>query len=254
MHSLREVARVAKVAPPTLSRLARALDCDSYDALRDLCRREIRRRSISLTEKADALWRSVDQHDKGGATPFVVDQARSALENVERLLNEVDIEELRNAADRLHASRRVVLVGWLSAVGFIQYLDYMSSIAFGDWTAVDMRNSSAASALAELNEKDAVIVITHSPYARRTVEAANLASATGAYVVAITDSMSSPVARVASATFLAPTESPQFFPSHVATLVLIEAIMGMLARRGGPTVRDHVAAAESANNTLGEYW
>ena len=36
-HSLRQVSRAAKIAPPTLSRLARALDCESYEAFREIC-------------------------------------------------------------------------------------------------------------------------------------------------------------------------------------------------------------------------
>lgn len=256
-HSLRQVAQAAEVAPPTLSRLARALSCESYEALREICRQDIKRRSRSLAEKArglQALDLAAGPEPAGERQPFVLRQTHAALGNLGSMAQDIDVADLRAAVDRLMAARRVALIATMSSGFFLQYMAYMAAMAFDNWRLVLDEPTGIASNLALLNEQDAAIVMSHAPYARRTVDAARQCRAAGAYVLAITDSAASPLLAMASAHFLVPTDSPQFFPSNVATLNLIESIMGMLVRRADPSIGDRVAAVEAANHSLGEYW
>lgn len=251
-RSLRRVAGAANVAPQTMSRLARALDFEGYEELRDICRAEYRRPAITLSDRAGALQARQAPHRPAQST-FLFEQSDATVANIQQMLNTTDLKALRAAVDRLAKARKVVVIGAMGAAGIAEYLDYMSAFAFENWTHPST-GPAWARAVAGLGKKDAVIVITHAPYARQSVERARYAQQTGAYVVAITDAVSSPTIPVSSASFIVPTESPQFFPSYVATLLLIESIMGMLVRRGGPAVKKRVAAAEMANASLGDYW
>lgn len=254
-RSLRQVARAANIAPPTLSRLVRALDCDSYEAFREICRRDIRRRQVSLSDKARVLQNMTSYEGDEEAQPFFLCQSDAVRGGLQTLVEDIEIEALRAAADVLSSARRVRLIGSMSAGYTMAYMHYIATMAFDNWQLVDTRPGHAMPAgLLELNAEDAVIVMSHAPYARRSIELAEICQDAGAYVLAITDSISSPLLKVASAHFLVPTDSPQFFPSNVATLCLVESIMGMLIRRGGPAVGDRIATAEAANAMLGEYW
>ena len=51
-----------------------------------------------------------------------------------------------------------------------------------------------------------------------------------------------------------PSDSPQFFSSYAATLVLVETIIGMLVARAGPEAMDRIAEVEARNHRLEEYW
>ena len=254
-RSLRQISRAAEIAPPTLSRLARALDCDSYEQLREICRQEIKRRRISLSEKARVLQGLGGDAEADDGQPFILRQTDAVLGGLQSLVQDIEIADLRAATDSLRKARRVLLIGSMSASYSMQYMNYMAAMAFDNWQIVDTRPGLAVpGSLLTVSQADAVIVISHAPYARRSVQLAELCHESGAYVLAITDQISSPLLKVASAHFLVSAESPQFFPSNVATLCLIESIMGMLIRRGGPAVGDRIAAAEAANATLGEYW
>jgi DNA-binding MurR/RpiR family transcriptional regulator len=99
-----------------------------------------------------------------------------------------------------------------------------------------------------------VLVLTKSPYARRSIEAARIAKDAGARVIAITDGVHSPIIPLAGVSFIVSTDSPNFFPSHAATLVLFEALLGMVVRRRGKSAQARIAAVESVNRSHGEYW
>ena len=251
-RSLRRVADAANVAPQTMSRLARALDFDGYEDLRDICRAQFSSPTIRFSDRAGALQ---DGQATGARerNAFLYAQSEASVANIQQLLNTTDLTALRASVDRLSEARKVIVIATMGAGGIGEYLDYVSAFAFDNWSHPNTP-AAWARAIIGLGEEDAVIVITQAPYAHQSVERARHARQLGAYVMSITDAISSPVIPASSASFIVPSESPQFFPSYVATLLFIESIMGMLVRRGGPAVKKRVAAAETANASWGDYW
>ena len=254
-RSLRSIAATSKLNPPTFSRLARALGLGSYEEMRELCRNEIKYRSTSFAEKAGLLQSEIAIDDGGETqTPFALRQSASAIRNIDQFASELDVARLRNVADRLVASQRVFLAGSLASVGFAQYFGYLANLAFSNWQVVGQHGVSPATALSGLSSADSVIVIMKNPYAKRSVDAAQIAHESGAFVVVISDSMACPAFRFATHFFIVPTDSPQFFSSYIATLVLLESIMGMVIRRSGKEVHKRLKEVETNNHRLGEYW
>ncbi len=253
MRSLRHIAAAAKLSPPTFSRLARTVGCADYEALREICRHETTRRSQTFADKAKLLQRAgADnaRHEPGG---LVRRQAAAAIANVEALAT-IDPRKLDRAADILATSDRILLVGLLSSAAFADYAAYMANMAFPNWQVAGRSGVSMPAALFDTTRRDAVLVLTKSPYARRSIEAARIAKRAGARVIAITDGVHSPVIPLAHISFIVRTDSPNFFPSYAATLVLFEVLIAMVVQRGGKSAQSRIAAVESANRSHGEYW
>jgi DNA-binding MurR/RpiR family transcriptional regulator len=253
-RSLRTVAADSSLKPPTFSRLARALGLATYEDMRELCRKEILNRSLSFSEKARVLRTDGGEDPDGTGMPFALRQAASAIANIERFSHDLDIAKLRAVADRLIMSRKVFLAGSLSSAGFVQYLGYLTSLAFDNWRVVDNGTASLPMVVTDLTDNDAVVVILKDPYAARSVNAARFAAEAGAFVVVISNQVSCPAFQYATQRFIVPSDSPQFFSSYAATLVLIECLAGMLVRRTGPDAQARLAEVESNGHRLGEYW
>jgi len=253
-RTLRQIAKAANLTPPTLSRLARALDCNTYEDLREICRDELKRRNRVLADKAQALLQlssGDSQADKPGV--FLV-QARSAMENVQELMESVELDKLRAAADALASARKVVLMGVSSGLALVSYFRCMASMAFDNWRVAGADGAMWATEMAKLGAGDVVFFVSLQPYADRPVRAAEIARDAGAEVIVVTDSLHSPYARFASICFIVETESPQFFPSHAAPLVLIEGLMGMVVRRAGKQAAGRIRSTEATGHEMQEYW
>lgn len=253
-RSLRQIAREAELPPPTFSRLARAMGYETYNELRELCRGEILSRRSRFADKALQLVEQDGERAPSERDPFVVRQSAAAMSNIQGLLETIDVKSLERAARKLARAQRVVVIGSLSAYAFVDYVSYVAAMALPNWRVAGRSGSSLASAVVNLSPRDAVLVMTHEPYAARSVRAARFAREQGAHVVGITDGAHSPVAAIANSLFLVSTDSPQFFPSHVAALVLLESLMGMVVREKGATAQQRIAAVEQENYVLGEYW
>lgn len=248
-RSLRSVSAASGLSPAAFSRLARSLDFDTYEALREICRKSIRAQQPSVSERARTLT-----SDPAGASDMLARHAAASAQNLDQLTNSVDARRLQNAVQILKDARQVVLFGAFSSTGIAEYMAYLAQYFSANWTLAGRMGAALASSLTDLGPPDAVLIITKTPYARRAVYAAKLAKEAGAQVVVITDSHSCPTNQFADITFIVPTESPQFVSSYVATLTLVEAMIAMLVAQSGDTATARIRRIEDQNRQLGEFW
>ncbi|MQX37112.1 MurR/RpiR family transcriptional regulator [Roseospira navarrensis] len=245
-RSLRAVAGASGVSPASYSRLARALGFEGYEALRDQARAEIESRLDSFPDKARRLRDDPDR-------PLLPRQVKACTANIEALLADIDPAELEAAADCLATARRVVVVGALGSAGVAHYLSYMAGWFSDRWCLAGQDGATMAGALAGLGPQDAVIVISKAPYARRAVKAVEAAARAGARLVVLTDSHAFPGLARADFRFIHRIDSPQFFSSYAATLVLIETLTGMLVARAGPAGEARIRTVAEQNRLLDEF-
>ena len=247
-RSLRSVASEAGLAPATFSRLARVLEYDSFEQVRELMRLKIDRRVNSFADRADRL---LNDHESG-SLDFFQSHQNACLANLEALSEEVDLGQLNATVDRLHRSRKVLVLGALGSTGIAEYMSYMANFLTDKWHMAGRMGASLGSGLTGLEKQDSLVIVTKPPFARKVLLAAEVAKQNGAYVVVLTDSRACPALRHADSGFLVKTESPHFYSSYVATVFLVETIIGMLASRVGPGAMARIAEVEDRNRRLEE--
>lgn len=250
-RSLRSVASTSGVSPATFSRLARALGYEDYEQLREEGRIAVERHMSPFSERASALQSRAatkDGHD------FLADQAAACVSNIENLAAAIDPVRLESAVAALEAARSVLLVGAMGSAGLIDYFGYMAHWFRSNWKVAGRNGTELATSLSRVATGDVVFALSKEPYARRTVAALQSARERGATTIAITDSRTSPALQFCDHAFIVTTQSPQFFSSYAATLVLMETIISMLVARAGPEAEATIRAAELEIQCLGENW
>lgn len=247
-RSLRAVADESGLAPATFSRLAKALSYENFEELREEMRTQIGKRVSTFASRADRL-----QQSQGEAHADFLMRYRNACQaNIDTLTASIDAAQLEATVERLHAARKVVLLGGLGSTGIAEYAAYMANFLGDKWELASRMGASIGSSLTGLDDRDAFLVVTKPPYARSAIRAARLARAQGVFVVVISDNHACPALQTASSGFIVPAESPNFFSSYVATVFLIETIMAMVARRAGPNATRRIADVEQRIRELGE--
>ena len=249
-RSLRTISKDAKLAPATFSRMSSALGFTSYEDLRDLLRLEIQHRPGSFSRGVQALQES---HDEGDPD-FVAGHINACISNLQSLNGTVDKTRLDACVTRLYQAKQVLVTGTLGSTGVAEYLTYMASFLFGNWSMASRMGASLASGLVGLSDQGALIVITKPPFASKSINAAKEAFDAGAYVVVITDTHTCPALAYATDSFIVPTQSPHFFSSYTSTLVLCEILIGKLAAISGTSARHRIAEVENKNRRLSEVW
>ena len=253
-RTLRQVAKAADLTPPTFSRLARALDCETYDDLREICRGELKRRNQLLADKAQTLLDMSSKKSPADRSGVFFVQAHSALDNIHGLMENIDLMKLEESAEDLAHARKVVLLGTTSALALVNYFSCMADMAFENWQVAGANGAMWATQLSKLGSRDVVFVVSLAPHGNLPIRAMQVARDAGAKIIAVTDNKDAPFMEVAHTCFIVDAQSPQFFPSHVVPLLLIEGLMGMIVRRAGQKAASSIRSTEQIGHQLNEYW
>lgn len=249
-RSLRTIAQDSGLAPATFSRMARALEYDSFEDVRDSLRSKIGRRVNSFSERIERLQ---NEHATG-SSPFYQSHFSACRSNIGQMAQDMDVDQLEQAVDKLHKARNVQLLGALGSTGVVEYLSYMANFCTDNWSMASRMGASLGTGLTGLDARDALLIVTKPPFSARSIAAAEMAAKQGAYVVVITDTHSCPALRHADSGFVIPTDGPHFYSSYVATIAFVEVLIGMVAGRMGVKARDRIEKVEESNRQLGEVW
>lgn len=250
--SMRKVASNAGVSLPNFSRLAKALGYDTYGQLREVYRKQVQQNDINEYHlRAENLQRT---GGGAGARELWGEFRTATLGNLTTIFDSIDPDYFAGIAKLLNDSRKVYLVGMQASANFSAYAHYIGGMASGKFRLVRGDGGVFADPIAEIGPDDAMIVISHQPCARASVELAMIARERGARVVAITDSPASPVALEADQILLAPNQSPLFFESYVSSTVLIEALLGFFTIGQSSDMVERIERIESDRQRMNEYW
>lgn len=247
-RSLRHVAEIANLPPPTFSRLARAIGYDSYGALKEKCRSSLVRRRGDYPATIGAP--GVDDGDAS----ILAKHAASSMEGIAAFMRDIDEAEMEAAARLLAGARRVVLIGEMRGRAFMDYASYLSDMSMDGWGVIGHAAVSLAAETRDLGPEDAGLVLTQTPYATRTIETARLVASTGTPLIAITDSRLAPVASAARHVLVVSEQSPLFFPSYVVATLVIETLIGMVVREKGDEAQRRIVETARRCRDLNEYW
>lgn len=248
-RSLRSVASSSGVSPSTFSRLARALGYDTYEELREVSRHTVGRKILPFAEKARRLQ---DESRSDGQDPFLLRHSTACVANIETQMELVDPARLEAVVDAIARARNVVLIGALGSAGILDHIAYVAGWIAANWRVVGKNGAALAPSLSNLGPDDVVLVLSMAPHAKRSMTASEIAAEAGATVVVISDNHACPAFTSATHSFVVPTESPQFFSSYTATLVLLETLVGMLVARAGQDPHIRIREVERLNARLQE--
>lgn len=247
LQSMRQSARAAGVSPATMTRLARALAFDSFDAMRRPAMA-----ALARSVGQPAAQRPEPADDLAGGLASALQQAQAA--NVASVLARNPPAKLLAAARGILVARQVLFLGLRASFGVAHQLRYTCDwLRPGTSLATDP-GGAWADQLAELGSSDLLVAVSQAPYTVQTVQAAQQLRARGVQVLALTDSALSPLAREASTVLLFDTASPSFFHSQVGAQALSEVLMAAVAEQGGPAVLQRLAERQRRLQAAQVYW
>jgi DNA-binding MurR/RpiR family transcriptional regulator len=228
--SMREQARQAGVQPATMTRLAKHLGMDGYDAVRELYAAAVRDGDLGFAGKAGV--QVVSQKLKGDKA-LAADMLKSIGAQIDRLAAPEGLDRLVSAARALASARRIYCLGLRSSHSVAWHLHYVLTLVGERSIHLDGIAATGTDGLARATSRDVLLVASVLPYTRLTVELAEYAVERGMAVVAITDSEVAPLAQIAQHVVIVPTDSPSFFHAMSPAFAVAEVLGAIIAGRGG---------------------
>ena len=250
VSSIREIADAAEVKPNTFVRMARSAGFDGYEDFREPFREEIRRGTPSFTDRARWLQALAETGQLGG---LYADMITSAIRNIETTFARTDADAIKAAADAVVAARETFVLGVGVNNSNARNFAYLADQAASNIWAIPRTGGVASDDLSRAGPGDVLIAMTCKPYRTEVVEAVALAREQGVTIVAISDSPASPIILGADHKFVVAADTPQFFPSSVAILALLETLMAFVIADAPPKVIEKIENFHARRHALGIY-
>ena len=250
VSTVREIAEAANVKPNTVVRMARQVGFEGYDDFREPFREAIRNGSADFPDRARWLQ---DIRKSGNLGGLYADLVQSALRNIEETFSNTTAEQLQAAAEAIWASDNVYALGVGVHHSNARNFVYLASTGMIQFHSIPRPGSTATDDLAWAGRKDILIAITCKPYRSEVVEAMRLAQEQGLKIIGISDSPASPLILEADHGFVVSAETPQFFPSSVSTIALLETLLSFVVAVASERIVSRVEKFHERRHALGIY-
>lgn len=217
------LGKLAGVSEATVVRFAKGLGYEGFPEFR----KDLKNLLMEYLTTVDRLARRASS---GRDQRSVLhDVYAGDMENLRWTYQNVNLEDFGKAVEAMVKARVVYVIGLRSSYCLAFFLAFSLRFFLENVREVRPHICDLPEQMVSIKDRDVAIAISFPRYTRETVELAMKAKERGAFVIALTDSPLSPLARCADLSFFARCELTSFVESFVAALSLINALTTAVA-------------------------
>ena len=207
------------VSESTVVRFASELGYEGYPELQKAMQEMIK-------EKLTSVQRIEVTETRIGDNDVLTTVLNQDIDKIRRTIEEISHEDFDNAIKVLSKAKEIYVFAVRSTSAIASFLGYYLQLIFGNVHIINTTSkSSTYENLFRISEDDVMIGISFPRYSTTAVEAMEFAQERKADVIAITDSMASPLVECANHILIARSDMASVVDSLVAPLSLINALI-----------------------------
>ena len=207
------------VSESTVVRFAAELGFDGYPQLQKAMQELIRSKLTTVQRIEVTRARMADDE--------VLDNVMAYdMANIRQTLEELPRDVFYQAVDAIVEARRVYIFGAGSSRALANFLAYYLKLLLPDIHLIyTSSETEILEEMLQIGEQDAIIGLSFPRYSSKAVKTVHFAHSRQAKIIAITDSVLSPIAEYASYLLLAHSDMATIVDSLVAPLSIINALL-----------------------------
>jgi DNA-binding MurR/RpiR family transcriptional regulator len=214
-----KLGEVVGVSESTVVRFAAQIGYDGYPYLQKAMQEMIR-------DKLNSIQRIEVTTGRIGDDDVVETVLNQDIDKIKRTIEELSREDFKKAVNAIINAENIYVFGVKSASHIAGFFAYYLDLIFGNVHVLDSTSKTTTyEKLFRISDKDVMIGISFPRYSTMAVDAMNFAHDRGAEVIAITDSMISPLVTNADEVLLARSDIASVVDTLVAPLSLINALL-----------------------------
>lgn len=227
------------VSESTVVRFANAMGFDGYPELQSRIRDTVRVRMTSV-QRIESVNVRMDEEE------ILNSVLLNDADKIKATLDAIDPAEFSKAVDMILGGRNIYIMGMRSSAVLAEFMNYYFGMLFDNVRLIRPAGGSEIfEHLMKLHSDDVVVAVSFPRYTTGIVNAVEYAAKTGAQVVAITDSLSSPIVPHAAAVLVAKSEMASFVDSLVAPMSLINALIAYIGKKKHAEVTETLSRLET---------
>ncbi len=227
------------VSESTVVRFATELGYDGYPKMQKAMQEMIR-------DKLTSVQRIEVTKSRIGTSDIISNVLNKDTEKIRKTIEETSKEDFARAVTSIAKARTIYIFAVRSAAALASFLGYYYSLIFENVKVIsNYGETEIYEKLFRIDENDVIIGISFPRYSNAAIKAMTFAHRRGAKVIAITDSMTSPLCSLSDYVLIAKSDMASVVDSLVAPLSLINALIVATVLELGNDVENTFAKLES---------
>ncbi len=178
---------------------------------------------------------------------------KADMENIRATLEKINQNTFEDVVKGIFEANRIYIIGLRSSTALAEFLGFYLNIILQNVKIVSYGISDVFEQMINVGDGDLVIGIGFPRYAAKTIDALEFSQDRGAKVVALTDSLLSPLASKADHTLIAQSNMASFVDSLVAPMSVINALIIAVGMREKENISDIFGNLEQIWQTYNVY-
>ncbi len=225
-----KLGKTVGVSESTVVRFATELGYDGYPGMRKAMQEMVRSRLTSVQRIAVAR----DMLDGSNVLKYVMS---SDIDKLQTTLEELDRESFDEAVNAIENAGDLYIVGMRSSAALASFMAFYMNFLIDNVRLIhDTTSNEVYEQIMHIGPGDVYVGISYPRYSSSSLKAMEFAKSRGATVVALTDNVNSPFARIADIRLYAKSEMVSFLDSLIAPMSLINALIVAVAARKQETL------------------
>lgn len=247
----KKLGAVIGVSESTVVRFATFLGFPGFSEFQEAVARRITEK-LGFEDKEDiepTIKRSEpDYHSRRQSSTLAGGVLSRDILNIEQTLRDINPKVMDNAATLLYEARTVYIVGLRTCLPLAQFLGFYLSMLRGNVVVVGTTDlSETFEKMVHVGPEDVVVGISFPNYSVRTLRAMEFANERRARLIAITDSVYSPLILYSSCNLFAKSDLISIVDSMTAPMSLINALIVQMCEKYKKTLDEKL-------KVLGDAW
>ena len=207
------------VSESTVVRFATELGYDGYPKMQKAMQEMIR-------DKLTSVQRIEVTRNRFGGGDVLSNVLSQDIEKIRRTIEETSKEDFQNSVRAISRAKTIYIFAVRSSAALASFLGYYYSLIFDNVKVIsNYGESEVYEKLFRISEEDVIIGISFPRYSNAAIKAMNFAHRRGAKVIALTDSMMSPLCGLSDYVLIAKSDMASVVDSLVAPLSMINALI-----------------------------
>lgn len=233
-----KLGREVGVSESTVVRYAMTLGFDGYPDFQEALGEMIRGQLTTMQRLGQA-------YGKKSQSEIITAVLKADIEKIADTIEFIDTDAFESAVDTIIGARNIYVVGIRGDAPLAAFLAFYLNIMFGNVHLIQTTSlSETFEQMIRLNEEDVVIGISFPRYSMRTLKAMEFANNRNAKVIAITDSVHSPMNLYSSCNLFARSDAISIVDSLVAPLSILNALVVALCMKRQDEVMENLKMLE----------
>ncbi len=230
--SITEIASENDINISSITRLAQKLGFEGFPGLKNLFRNNLKQRRSFYSEQVKRFLQK-GYKDNTSTTPLMERVIQDEWSNVMLMTDAFDEQKFATIVKLVVNAERVHILGLRSSYPLAHYLGFYLKMVRDRITLIGQAGHTLAEDLSTLRPKDVLIAFSLNPYTKDTIEACRICKEQGIDVIALTDSLSSPLASETENFLITSVEGDYFFTPVVAAIICIETLLSAIVNQLG---------------------